>query len=260
MNEILLLTLIGIAAAFHGIYSGRAKADRFRAFPETLNRMHVRDWVILLIIVAGIFMLASTLIKNEGDAQKNSLKEQFNLSTDTDMLDFQQGANGSKKLSFSATVNFTPHQWEEYIKEINDPSFWEPKPLRRSASIPIPFMEGGIEFKGNIIDGDYEANARVWVNLPVPLTANSVQDGQINDVSQLDHIWWNLGDSQPKEGKIMCYMFQNASTEKGANTPWHVNDSFKVSACADLTNADTYYTYVVGILDYDKKTLRMEIR
>ena len=258
MKDILLLILIGIAAAFYGIHSGRAKADRFRAFPETLKRMRVWDWVISIIIVAGIFMAASTLSKNEEVAQKNSLREQFRLSADVNLVDFRQGESGSKKPAFSATVHFTPQQWKDYINDINDPTVWQPRPLRRTASIPIPFKEDDIDFRGDIIDGDYAANARVWYELPEPLEFKTGLS-TLREYPRLYHYWWDEGEARPKAGRIMCYIFHRDRTEHDVDTPQRNYLNYKVSACADLTKRDDVNAYVLGILDFDKKTLRMVI-
>ena len=115
-------------------------------------------------------------------------------------------------------------------------------------------------FKGGVIDGDYAANTRVWNDLPKPLKADSEKSMHIHDIPMLYYIWWDEGEAQPKTGKIMCYMFQRSPTVKGADTPWHLEANYKVSACADLTKRESYYIYVLGILDFDAKTLRMAIR
>ena len=145
MWELLLLILIAIAAAYYGIHSGRAKADRLRNIPSTISTMRIRDWIIVAFIICGVVVVSSMHIQRERDAQKDSLREQFRVPPDIEFLDFQQGGNG-KKIQFNATVGFTPQQWQDYITDLDDPSLWRPVPIRRSAPIPLPFKEDGIPF------------------------------------------------------------------------------------------------------------------
>ena len=258
MKDILLLILIGIAAAFYGIHSGRAKADRLRDLPSTISRMRIRDWFILAVIICGIAVISSTLMKNNRAAKIDSLREQFLLPADIEFLDFRTRGASNDRISIRAAVKFTPQQWQDYLTKLYDPSLWQPAPLRLAAPIPIPFKKEGFHWKGDIIDGDYAANARVWNELPKPLEYETGLR-TLREYPRLYHYWWNEGEAKPKAGRVMCYIFHRDHTGQDVDLPQRSYLNYKVSACADLTKRDAVNTYVLGILDFDKKTLRMVI-
>lgn len=275
---------MAFAFLFVGIRGGgRTQADKLGDSAITVRKMRIRDWVFLVIFVSGIGAIGFTLAQHYAAVKDKSLREQFLLPPDIEFLNLRPGPSSGQKssrTSYNAKVEFSPEQWEDYIAKVDNTELWEPKPLRRAAAAIIPFGDDKSKRRSGVVDGKYPGNARVWTDLPTPLKVDT-EEGiySYSDASwldtiwgvQIDEIWKNESDIRPQNGKIMCYMFQYGSrVQSPLDFLWYDEDELqvpttppraswdsKVTACSDLPRSEAHAAYVLGILDYDKRTLHM---
>jgi hypothetical protein len=231
--------LLAVVAYSFWTYNAKAARD------ERMKKAKPRDFFIAGSVIAAIVIVANILSASAQISKKAELRQQFALSDDIELVDFEfrnrpKTPNGYR---VRATYRFTDLQLARYRAGLDDAALWKPHVLERI---------------GRTMIGRYTYDARRWNDFPRALRAADVEGMHIRDLPWLYHLWWGHDGWQTVEnGRIMCFVFRDTMPRASR---WNDDpDRYDVSACSQLPKKTRVFASVLGILDYDAKTLSVTI-
>lgn len=138
-------------------------------------------------------------------------------------------------------VRFTEAQFQAYIGTLHDPAFWAPVPLK---------------WEGKLVRNGLDAGLQRWHDLPGPMRAREAPKHWL-DRPRIYELW-----KQPSvtRGRIFCLAVVRQPAAKSQDEPMPSAAEYQAKSCLEATGRDSLVAYVVGVIDFDQRTLQMKIR
>lgn len=239
-NPYLPILIIGASIAYGClVFYGKKKAR------QSARNATMRDYAMTSVFFVGMIAIAMSLRFSEIDEKKQMLRDQFALSDDVELVDFEhrgQSRNGANAYT-RGVYRFTDAQLLAYKNKTHDLAQWRPKLLTHA---------------GNELNATYSSKARRWTGFPKPLKVADMKGiKHVRELPWLFHLWSNSDHKNIKRGRLMCYVFEKA--DKNQRSPWGYTGKYLASACSERAKLNRTSATVLAVLDYDKKTLSIMV-
>jgi len=235
------ILVIGVSVAYGCLaFYSKQKAR------QIARKATMRDYAMTSVFFVGMIAIAMTLRFSEIDEKKQMLRDQFALSDDIELIDFEHrgpSRNGTNSIT-RGVYRFTDAQLRAYQEKTYSPAQWQPKPISHA---------------GNDLVASYTSKARAWTRFPKPLkTADMKGKKHVRELPWLYHLWWAEDYKNIKRGRLMCFVFEEVDRSRRSMLGRY-EGQYQASACSERAKLNRTSATVLAILDYDKKTLAVTV-
>ena len=228
----LMLPLILIAGALlHARYGHSSLGSKFSNASKELTP---RQWVIGIAGLTCFFGFLYWIGQQQTAAQTDILRRQFLLSDDVTIAAVRRNKHPSvERPQVEAVVHFTRQQFRDYVRKLDEP-VWRP---------------GLLSYNGVRIES-YSEEALRWGQLPRPVFVGDrlIRWGFISEKTA-DNV---------RNGRVFCFALQRIAVPAadGRSEP---ASRYLAKGCRELSRTDVSVLYVIGVIDFESKTLHMKI-